>query len=213
MSAQKQYEAELARIAKQQREKYGKLRKSYSKKYGERSPEEYAQIEAAKQEGKTRDYITYMQSQQQEKKKFAYTQKQQAYQQSKTGKVSRGISSAFGFLRSPTRALYTKPSYVTGVAGKGQRGRPVGTKKAIYAPYGGVYGWRKAPAQQRALQRIRTQSSAGLNPEEQALIQKIKAQQMASRANPEAAVTPTTEGYINMAGFMKEIDDAAGLVD
>lgn len=189
---------------------------SYKKKYGERSEAEYARIKALKEQEKSRAFSKYQQEQNLEQKKFSYQQRQAAYRSSKTGKAGSVVGKVFGFLRSPTRTMYAQPSFMSQTGAKtkyAKAGRPVGTKDPRYAAYGGVYGYRKAQSQQRALERIRAQSGAGLNPEEQALLQKIRAQQMAQRENPEGRIIPDTAGSVPMQGFMAEIDRAANLVD
>lgn len=66
-------------------------------------------------------------------------------------------------VRSFTKGAVTLFPQVVAMSGKhvmgapGQRGRPRGSLDPRYAQYGGVYGWRKAMAQQRRMQKLAIQ--------------------------------------------------------
>ena len=148
--------------------------------------------------------------------KYNQEQARRKYAASFSGKVQRGVTKGFSFIRSPARALYARPKSSTGATtnkGRGRPGRPFGTKDPRYSAYGGVYGYRKYISQQNALRRIQAGKMIQLTPEEQAIRARMIAQQQAKMANPEAATIPDTAGKTGIGSYTQEIDSYANLVD
>lgn len=161
------------------------------------------------------------------KKKIAFEESKKKYQNSKFGKYSRGAAQTFGFIRSPVNYMARKaygsqmapqgyssstgvPSVKGGSKGRGGgRGRPRGSLDRRYAAYGGVYGFRKAMAHQRRMERLQAQQQANLTPEQVMAIRATRARM----ANPENGVIPSTAGNVDMSGYMNEIDFASGAGD
>lgn len=137
------------------------------------------------------------------------------------GRVARGFQKGFSLLRrgGVTRATYgnqiaPQGTYPTRKTIKGVnkgRGRPVGTKDVRYAAYGGVYGYRKAMAQRRFLERQQALRNAAVNPQQQAILAQIEARRRAQAMNPEGRTIADTNGDVYLGDIMREIDDASNL--
>jgi len=95
---------------------------------------------------------------------------------------------------------------------KVRRGRPRGTYNSLYAPYGGVYGYRKAMAFERYKQKIQLQQQSAFAPQNLARLRQIQMQDQMQRMSPERRTIPNTSGSIFLGGINQEIDDATNLV-
>lgn len=160
-----------------------------------------------------------------------YEIQQARYKKSFSGRVGSRVSQGLSFLKrgavnkkfyqqqtpmAPAGYVPYSPSGNTKIGRNksGRPGRPVGSKDPRYAAYGGVYGWRKAQAQQRALQRIQAMQQATVSPEQQAYLNQIRARQQANALDPERRIIPTTYGSIpTMNSIQNEIDDATRIFD
>jgi hypothetical protein len=89
------------------------------------------------------------------------------------------------------------------------RGRPRGTYNPLYAKYGGVYGWRKAQAQQLRERRMALQRNMTLSPAQQESLRQMQERQNASQANPENRAIPDTAGTVPLRGLHAEAEEAA----
>lgn len=150
-----------------------------------------------------RELQKYKEKEGKEVKEYESQRKKEAYQKSSLGKASRGVTTAFSFIKSPSKFLYSRH----------QSGRPKGTLDKRYAAYGGVYNFRKIQAQQRRLQRIAAMQRATISPQEQAVINQVRQQQMSNAQNPEMRIVPDTNGKIDMKKYFQDIDSAANLID
>ena len=162
---------------------------------------------------------------QQNKKIIAYEERQRRYNQSGSGKVSRGIVKGLSFLRRPSATLYKKSirpqplSYnrqgvrrtVSG-ASQGRRGRPVGSYDSRYAQYGGVYGYRKMLNAQLRQQRMESLRRATINPQQQQVLNQIERREQIRRQSPESKTIPDTAGNVFMSDIMRDINDASNMV-
>jgi hypothetical protein len=91
----------------------------------------------------------------------------------------------------------------------GKRGRPIGTIDKRYQSFGGVYGYRKYVTHQRFLERQAALQSRAVTPQQQAILQQIRAREQYARSNPEGRVIPSTNGDVFLDGIMDEINRAA----
>jgi hypothetical protein len=101
------------------------------------------------------------------------------------------------------------------IAGRYMRagpGRPKGTLDKRYAAYGGVYGWRKAIAHQRALERLQQTRESTISPEQQQYLNQLAMQQRQQQMDVENKPIPDTYGNVPLRHLTSEIDDAANLV-
>lgn len=141
-------------------------------------------------------------------------------EQRTASKLSRGIS---GGLRSFARVRQNQLRFARdvnrGALGRDRKtriltraGRPGGSYDPRYAPYGGVYGYRKTLNAQLRQQRLQQLRDAQLSPEQQALLARDQARRRAAFINPENRVIPDTDGKTYLPGINQEIDDAANLV-
>lgn len=120
-----------------------------------------------------------------------------------------------------TRKLYNQPispygSNIPNIQQKkytGRRGRPRGTVDPRYAPYGGVYGFRKAQALAIRQARLEAMRRATVTPQQELLLRQIEARRMAEMQNPERKTIPSTYGRVPISGIMEEIDSASKLFD
>ena len=93
-----------------------------------------------------------------------------------------------------------------------KRGRPKGTLDVRYAAYGGVYGFRKAIAHQRRLEKLQAQQRATITPQQQAVINQFQAKQQMQMMNPENKIIPDTYGNVYLGDLMEEINRAINAV-
>jgi hypothetical protein len=157
--------------------------------------------------------------------------RQQKYKTSKTGRLGSSIGRAFSMARpgGMTQALYQRQIPITsqnvqqeypsrakqtlrGSSG-GKVGRPRGTYNKLYAPYGGVYMYRKLMAAKLRERRIELQRASTITPEQQMAMNQLAYRQQQSQLNMENKVIPDTSGYSNTGSFSDEINRAANLVD
>jgi len=152
-------------------------------------------------------------------RKIKLIEAKKKYYATRIGGFSKGAQRTLGFVKSPMASLikYSYGSQMSGGSGgrtsfarRGVgRGRPRGTFDTRYAAYGGVYGYRKAMAHKRAMEKLQAQHQANLTPEQVMAIRAVRARQ----ANPETKTFPDTTGYVDTSGYMNEIDNAAGAGD
>jgi len=131
--------------------------------------------------------------------------------------------------RGITRSLYDReaPTYgasklkspssnltPTGGIKTGKRGRPHGSYDQRYAKWGGVYGYRKAMAQKRRLERIRLQQQGQITPRQRQTLQRIEYQRAVSQQQRRAN-DPFfgTDGNVQLGNIMQQINDATNLVN
>lgn len=151
------------------------------------------------------------------KKQLKRLSSQVKYERSRYGKVGKGIAAGFSFLSSPTRALYAKSQPVIAekktIQGRstGKVGRPRGSYNQLYAAYGGVYGFRKAQALERFKERQRILQERAITPQQQIILQQIRARQEAQRRSPESKVYPDTNGDVQMNNIFQEIDELSNI--
>jgi hypothetical protein len=160
----------------------------------------------------------------QRKKDFKKYSQEKRYEESRTGKVASRVSS---FLRGikrtgrvgATRSLYkrktspynrpmTQPTKAQGYTG---RGRPRGSFDSRYAQYGGVYGYRKAMAQQRWKERREILERSVTNPRQRAIFQQIQQREEMRLRSPESRTIPDTAGQVPTKSIMDEINDATNI--
>jgi len=161
------------------------------------------------------------------KKILKYEQRQQSYDNSFAGKISKGVTHSLKFIKHPTRTLYetqNRPPIArspyekekkVGRAFSG-RGRPVGTTKYFDPRTGqpiGVYEYRKVQSHLHRMETLQAQRTAGLNPYEQRALQQADAQQRYQQQNIESRPIPDTTGQVNMRSIHQEADAYAHLVD
>lgn len=160
----------------------------------------------------------------QRKKNLERYNQEKKYEQSRTGKVASRVSS---FLRGikrigrigATRSLYerkTSPynrpmTQQTKAQGYTGRGRPRGSFDSRYAQYGGVYGYRKAMAQQRWKERREILERSVTNPRQRAIFQQIQQREEMRMRSPEAQTIPNTYGKVPMKNIFDEINDATNI--
>ena len=102
----------------------------------------------------------------------------------------------------------------TGGIKTGKRGRPSGSYDQRYAQWGGVYGYRKAMAQKRRLERIRLQQQGQITPRQRDTLQRLEYQRAVSQQQRRAN-DPFfgTDGNVQLDSIQQQINDACNLVD
>jgi len=95
----------------------------------------------------------------------------------------------------------------------GKIGRPKGTYDKRYAPYMGVYNFRKQQALERFKQRQQILQDRALTPQQQYQLQLIRQREQASRMNPEAQIFPDTDGSVFLQEIFDEITRASNAVN
>jgi hypothetical protein len=215
LKAKREYDKIIA-----QRRSIEASNREIKKKYGEGANAE--QVRQLQQIQKQRALQQYQASARKTAQQVAFTERQQAYAKTRTGKFSAGlkqVGSLFssGGLRNWSYGGQIAPRAPTaGRAriGRGRPGpgRPVGTKDPRYAAYGGVYGYRNM-AQQRALERIQAARNANLSPEQQQIVNRVAQEQQARRFDPERQVIPDTRGTVPLKKIQDDIDAACNLFD
>jgi hypothetical protein len=93
----------------------------------------------------------------------------------------------------------------------GGRGRPKGTFDSRYAAYGGVYGYRKVLAAQLRQQRFNQLQASTVSPQQQLILDQIRAREEAKRTNPENQAIPDTSGRVDTRSIHREADDYSRL--
>lgn len=153
------------------------------------------------------------------KKQYEYERRKRIYEQSRSGRVGSAMTSGLrtlGQKQGVTRFLYRKSISPAKTAGSpfrtGKVGRPVGTLKREYAPYGGVYEYRKAMAHKRALERMEYLRSRAITPDQQRYLKIYMERKQAMQQSPEAQIIPDTYGTVSLNGIFKETEDASNLV-
>jgi hypothetical protein len=163
--------------------------------------------------------LALLQKTRQTKALLPRAERQERYEATRSGRFASGLTTGLRFLQSPTRAL-NQPPHQFGRKKERQTtygryaskaGRPMGTYNKMYAQYGGVYGWRKAMAQQRRLQQLEYLRSVAQTPNQQAAFRSIEARRMAQMRDMEAAPIPNTNGQVYLSDIMDEIDLAANI--
>ena len=101
----------------------------------------------------------------------------------------------------------------TGGVATGKRGRPKGSYDLRYAKWGGVYGYRKAMAQQRRLERIQALRNASVTPRQQETLRRIEMRKAMEQQRREKSPFHGTSGNVQLGGIMDEINRATNLVD
>ena len=100
----------------------------------------------------------------------------------------------------------------TGASSGGGRGRPSGTYDQRYAAYGGVYGYRKAMAQQRWKERQQILQNSVTNLRQRQILNQINQRDEYQRRSPESQTFPDTDGHVGTRSIMDEINDACNAV-
>lgn len=163
------------------------------------------------------------------KKESAYGQSQVARAKTSQGRASRFAGKILNNIRTlgkpeMYRAAYERqgqlpPSFMQKrdqtIAGMktGTRGRPKGTLDKRYAAFGGVFGWRKAEAHRRALERMQFRYANTVSPEQAAYLKRLEMQRQAQSLNPERRIFPDTNGEVATKSIQDEIDAASHLFD
>jgi hypothetical protein len=155
-----------------------------------------------------------------------YRRQTTAYAGSRSGKLGGFLSGAFrtastrgGVTQSlyrrqgqlPPQNIQNRFKTVQGVR-SGRKGRPQGTIDKRYAAYGGVYGYRKAMALERFKQKQAILQSRAVSPQQQMILNQIRARQQYNQSNPEGQIIPSTNGDVYLDGIMSEIDAASNAV-
>lgn len=189
-----------------------KRRESFLSRKRLLSPEEYKEYKQYKSEVQTRKYkneVGFL------KNKARYDQRQDNYNNSTSGKVSRGVTKTFGvFRRGVAKSLYRNvppKQSTTSVRGlKGTRGRPVGTVK--YRDDNGnpigVYEYRKLIS----LKRQELLNRRNISPAQAQVLNNIRQREYQKKLNREAQIIPDTTGEVFLSGLMDEIDRASNAV-
>ena len=141
------------------------------------------------------------------KKQSTKLNRQERYNRSRTGVLSRGVTKGFKFAR---RGQVTNSLY--GNTTNRRVGRPRGSLDPRYRQYGGVYGYRKFIATQNFIAKQNALRNASLTPDQQRALANINQREMMQRNAPENRTIPDTTGQFNLSGLFKEIDDATNLV-
>jgi hypothetical protein len=148
--------------------------------------------------------------------------RRESIQRSRTGRLGSRIAKGFSFIRrGATQSLYDRgrtfeertgrPS-ISSVRRTGLgRGRPRGSFDSRYAQYGGVYGYRKAMAQQRWKERREILERSVTNPRQRAIFQQIQQREEMRMRSPEAQTIPNTYGKVPMKNIFDEINDATNI--
>jgi hypothetical protein len=142
-------------------------------------------------------------------------QKQERYQKSRTGKVSRFFTKGAEVgKRGVTRSLYNQNRY-SKVQRTGKRGRPKGTVKYTDPRTGqpiGVYEHRKILAHRHRMERAEYLRSRALSPEQKEVLERIERRKQMLREAPERRTIPDSHGTFNLRDYFNEIDESANLV-
>jgi len=101
----------------------------------------------------------------------------------------------------------------TGGVATGRRGRPKGSYDLRYAKWGGVYGYRKAMAQNRRLERIQALRDASVTPRQQQTLRRIEMRNQMEQQRKERNPFHGTSGSVQLGEIMNEINRATNLVD
>ena len=215
MNAKRQYDKIIS-----QRKSIVASNREIKKKYGENvNAEQVRQLQSIE---KQRALQQFQQKAGRTAQQVSFTERQQAYAKSRTGRFTSGLRRAgslfsMGGLRSWSYGGQVAPRVPTAGKrigrGRAGPGRPVGTLYPRYKAYGGVYNFRKAMSHQRALERIQAARSANISPEQQQIINRIAAERNQRMGNPENRVIPDTGGQVPLRRIMDEIDQAAHIFD
>lgn len=162
-----------------------------------------------------------------EVKDYRSLRREQNYSKSRTGKLAKfganvyqagqqplasGVASVLYARHAPPIPARGHTQSRPGYARTGRRGRPVGSFDPRYARYGGVYGFRKAEAHRRAIEKLEALRRAAINPQQQAVLDQIEARERARRENIENRTFPDTRGEVRLRSIHQEIDDAANVI-
>lgn len=156
-----------------------------------------------------------------------YRRRTTAYGQSSVGRFGGIISK--GYRAASTRGGITQGLYrmqrqlpPTNVENRfktiqgmksGKRGRPAGTLDKRYAAYGGVYGYRKAMALERFKQRQAILQARAVTPQQQYILNQIRARQQYNAQDIEQKTIPDTRGQVDIDSITREIMNAANAVN
>jgi len=145
-------------------------------------------------------------------KQNRYEQRNENYNKSLSGRFSRGVTKGINIIRNPTKSIYNQPKSNLRI-GKSGRGRPVGTTK-YFDDNGrpiGVYEARKILATKNYIARQQALQRATINPQQQAILNQIRARQNYDAQDMEKKIFPDTRGMVDIDSITKEINDATNI--
>jgi len=163
-----------------------------------------------------------------EKRKSGKILKEVRYKKSGAGKINRFMKSGFNVGRvGIVKSLYSREQPIspstkvggitkTGGIRTGRRGRPKGSYDLRYARYGGVYGWRKAQAQQRRLQTLQVQRQVQVSPQQEIALSRMQRTRESEgnmiKISPGGVATVSGE-VPGMAQYHRDVKKWTNLVD
>lgn len=136
------------------------------------------------------------------------------YVNSRTGRFGSRLKRGINAIKSPKNYLYSRNQVrVNRGVNNGRKGRPINSVK-YRDDQGrpiGVYEFRKLLATKNYIARQQALQRATINPQQQQVLNNIRARENYNRSNKEGHIFPDTDGNVNIDSITDEINRASNI--